>query len=187
MGALSKKGACRPFDQARDGFLISEAAAAVCIEAGGSEGLCIDAASFAGDAYHITAIDPQGESLRYILAHLKPERGADLVHAHGTGTELNDPIELAAIEDCFGHARPHVFSHKAAMGHTQGAAGMIGVVLNVMMHEKHRVLPIANLHTPILTHSVTLAQRPLDRPIARSVILAAGFGGATAGVALVTV
>lgn len=185
MGALSRQGECLPFDHDRDGFLISEAAAAVCLEVNSKRGIWIDATNLYADAYHLTSIDPQADTLMRILSGLCPEKGVDLVHAHGTGTELNDPIELSAIESCLQKGdRPHVFSHKAAMGHTQGAAGMIGVVLNVMMHERHTILPIANLRKPLPTRSIILSRQRERRDLRRSWVLAAGFGGVLAGVSL---
>ncbi len=186
MGVLSKQGACRPFNQNRDGFLMSEAAAAVCLEAqeSGSHSLIIDAVAMASDAYHITGIDPTGESLRYVLRQLKSDKPVDLVHAHGTATDSNDPVELNAIDQIFACDSPSVFSHKAALGHTQGAAGMIGVVLNAMMHERQIVLPNVNTPLPFDTRSASVSSTPIPRKLSRSIVLAAGFGGATAGIGL---
>lgn len=183
LGVLSKTGACRPFDQKRDGFLMSEAAAAVCIEAGSdARGLYIDHAAMLSDAHHITGIDPAGVSLRYLLKQLNPHDPVDLVHAHGTATDSNDPVELSAIDDAFGQFAPAIYSHKAALGHTQGAAGMIGVVLNVLMHRYQTVLPNPNTIVPLSSQHLLIPTQPLARPIRRSIILAAGFGGAIAGV-----
>lgn len=185
MGALSRRGECRPFDLERDGFLISEAAAAVCLEVNSTRGVWIDATALFADAYHLTAVDPQADALKRVLWGLNPDKGVDLIHAHGTGTELNDPIELSAIESCLRKRdQPHIFSHKASMGHTQGAAGMIGVVLNVMMHERRTILPLANLQQPITTRSVIYPLRREQRFLHRSWVLAAGFGGVVTGVSL---
>ncbi len=187
LGVLSRTGACRPFCKTRDGFLLSEAAAAICLEAADfpsrSGELFIDRAGMASDAYHITGIDPQAASLRSLLKSVAGEAAFDLVHAHGTATDSNDPAELAAIDDLIAGA-PAIYSHKAAVGHTQGAAGMIGAVLNVMMHERGQVLPNANTPDPLSAHRVTISQRSLARPVDRSLILAAGFGGAMAAVTL---
>lgn len=185
MGALSKRGECRPFDHDRDGFLLSEAAAAVCLDVHTTEGLWIDATGLYADAHHITAVDPQADALKRVLMRLNPEKGVDLIHAHGTATALNDPVELYAIESCLRPGdRPHLFSHKAALGHTQGAAGMIAVVLNVMMHERRKVLPIANLQNPLESRSVIFPVQCEYRFLRRSWVLAAGFGGVVAGISL---
>lgn len=179
LGVLSKSLRCAPFDRSRDGFLMSEAAAAVCLDRDGP--ITIDAGVMLSDAHHITGIDPAGAALRYLLSRLGD---ADLVHAHGTGTDANDPVELAAIDDIVGAANPSVYSHKAALGHTQGASGMIGVVLNVLAH-RHGVVP-PNIHTPdpIPARRAIVRRDATERPVHRSLILAAGFGGALGGVAL---
>lgn len=179
MGVLSKTLRCAPFDQSRDGFLMSEAAAAVCLDREGP--IAIDAGLVLSDAHHITGIDPAGEALRYLLSRLGD---ADLVHAHGTGTDANDPVELAAIDDLLGATHPSVYSHKAALGHTQGASGMIGVVLNVLAHRYNVVPPNANTHDPIRAQRANVRDTITERRIDRSIVLAAGFGGAIAGVAL---
>src|SRR5207249_1494304 len=103
---------CRPFDEARDGFLMSEAAAAICLEAQDEYGatghgadhlrpVAIERFAMGGDAAHLTAADPQGRVLRSLLRRVVGHEPVDLVHAHGTGTVHNDPIELAAIESTF--------------------------------------------------------------------------------------
>jgi len=187
LGVLSKSGACRPFNQQRDGFLMSEAGAALCLEARSTDTpgeLFIDAGAMASDAYHVTGIDPQGQSLRHLLRVVADGRPFDLVHAHGTATDTNDSVELAAIDDVVGAGHPSVYSHKAALGHTQGAAGMIGAVLNVLMHERNTVLPNPNTTDPLPCENARLSQEKISRPIHRSLILAAGFGGAIAAVGM---
>jgi 3-oxoacyl-[acyl-carrier-protein] synthase II len=212
LGVLAKQGAgCRPFDQHRDGFLMTEAAAALCLEARPpGSGIFIDRVALGADASHLTAADPNGLVLRHLLTRLIPNDRIDLIHAHGTGTQTNDPIELAAIESTLPSRSPHaglgalslsmgddpdpapklqtqnsyLYSHKAALGHSLGAAGLIAVTLNCLAHQ-HQTIP-ANIRTtnPLPTTKLTLSPTPVHRPIYRSIALAAGFGGATAAVSL---
>jgi 3-oxoacyl-[acyl-carrier-protein] synthase II len=164
---------------------MSEASAAVCVEArSDGPGLFIDGSAMVSDAFHITGIDPAGGALRHLLKKLDPHIPVDLVHAHGTATDSNDPVELAAIDDVFGPSTPAIYSHKAALGHTQGAAGMIGVVLDVLMHRQQIVLPNPHTTSPLASAHLTIPIKPLPRSIRRSIALAAGFGGAIAGVAI---
>jgi 3-oxoacyl-[acyl-carrier-protein] synthase II len=194
---------CRPFDESRDGFLMSEAAAALCVEAlcgpAQESGLPNDAAAspwnvaidrFAvgGDASHLTATDPDGRLLRHLINKVTPTGGFDLVHAHGTGTVANDPVELAAIEaalaDSSPASSPCLYSHKGAIGHSLGAAGLMSVVLSALAHRHGVVPPNVRTTCPLSTTRVQIHAASCRRPIRRSLALAAGFGGATAAVAL---
>lgn len=195
LGVLPAPGVgCRPFDRDRDGFLLSEAAAAVCLEAASSEIECrgqggaarvlVDRVAMGGDASHLTAADPEGGLLRHLLREVIDGRPVDLVHAHGTGTAANDPIELAAIESTAPGAS--VYSHKGALGHSLGASGLLAVVLNVMAHGRGIVPPNVRTAHPIDRGAVRLDQQAHGREIRRSVALAAGFGGAAAAVSLIS-
>src|SRR6185437_6202942 len=99
-------------------------------------GIAIDRFALGSDATHLTGMDPKGQSLRHVLGSCIDDRPVDLIHGHGTGTELNDFIELAALDDLAagGPAPASVYSHKGALGHSLGAAGLVSVVLNVMSH-----------------------------------------------------
>jgi 3-oxoacyl-[acyl-carrier-protein] synthase II len=212
LGVLAPPGEpCRPFDLNRRGFHISQAAAAVVIEANAQQdngGIAsINHLSLAGDATHITGSDPAGSTLRRILQSALKAGVPDLIHAHGTGTEANDAVELAAIADVSSSDSkplPVVYSHKAALGHSLGASGLVSVVLNCLMHQHGTIpgnvctlMPILAERTPI--HAVPLQGK--DRhptcstppptsdnacyvKLRRSLVLAGGFGGATAVVGL---
>ncbi len=183
---------CRPFDKNRDGFLISEAAAVVCVEAvnpkrpGPSPITLIDRYTLAGDATHLTNSDPSAQTLRRMLRHVTQDHPPDLIHAHATGTISNDPVELSAYEnECAsdGH-HPIVYSHKGALGHSLGAAGLVAVILNCLAH-RHGLVP-ANIRTtnPLPTKRLSLCAKPLHQPIHHSIAIAAGLGGAMAAISL---
>jgi 3-oxoacyl-(acyl-carrier-protein) synthase len=146
--------------------------------------LFVDRTAVAADAYHLTGADPAGESLRYVLRHVVANDAIDLVHAHGTGTVTNDPVELAAIAAVAGDRSPAIYSHKAAMGHTQGAAGMLGVALNCLMHQKGIVLPNSNTSHALEHEGLEISRTWRERNIRQSIVLAAGFGGPIAAVSL---
>ncbi|HEY0008451.1 MAG TPA: beta-ketoacyl synthase N-terminal-like domain-containing protein [Tepidisphaeraceae bacterium] len=186
LGVLAKPGyGCRPFDKQRNGFTLSEAAAAVCLSGVRKRAtIQLDRVAIASDAHHITGIDPAGEALRHVLKTAAANQPVDFVHAHGTATITNDPVELLAIESVIGAHRPHVFSHKAAFGHTQGAAGLIGVICNVLTHRYRTVPPNAGTEDPIEHQDVVLSQNVTSRRVHRSLVLAAGFGGPLACAAL---
>ena len=191
LGVLPRDGrGCRPFDRSRDGFIMSEAAAAVCLEqvapATAPPGAVLVAdGAIAGDAAHITGADPRGRALRRLLARVVGEAPVALFHAHGTGTD-NDPTELAAIESVVqqGGGVPLVYSHKGALGHSLGASGLVSVVINAMAHRTGVVPPNVQTAEPIAHRRVSFLTGGGTMPIDRSIAMAQGFGGAMAVVAL---
>ena len=186
---------CRPFDEHRDGFLMSEAAAAICLEADHGEStnpippdaICLDRFALGGDATHLTGSDPNGATLRRLITQVIGEQHVDLVHAHGTGTIANDAVEASAIESCLkGEKPPACYSHKGALGHSLGAAGLVSVVLNCLMHIHGVVLPNVRAGRPLPMKKLILSQNPLHREVNRSIAIAAGFGGPMAVIGLTT-
>jgi 3-oxoacyl-(acyl-carrier-protein) synthase len=199
MGILAPEGfGCRPMDRSRAGLVMSEAAAGVVLEAVGPDRdpsprqarhLLAQVENFAlgGDASHLTGGDANGAVLRHLLARVIDGRPLDLVHAHGTGTVANDAVELEAIESSLAPAGPvaQLYSHKGALGHSLGAAGLVSVVLNCASHRQGVVLPNARTIEPLPTRAVVISREACERPVRRSVAVAAGFGGAMAAVSLV--
>jgi 3-oxoacyl-[acyl-carrier-protein] synthase II len=192
LGVLAKPGdGCRPFDRGRTGFYLSEAAAAVVLEAPAADDdadgtVYVERFALGGDATHLTGGDPQLRTLRSLLGRVIDSRPVDLVHAHGTGTKANDEAELAAIESALGDqpTLPSVFSHKAALGHSLGAAGLLSVVLNCQAHATGTVPPNAQTLNPLCAEGVSVSRNTVHHPVKRSLAIAAGFGGATAVVSL---
>ena len=150
--------------------------------------VAIDRYSVGGDAFHLTGGDPDGRTLRTLLQRVIGNEPVDLVHAHGTGTVVNDPVELAAIEASIppGCDPPSVYSHKGAMGHSLGAAGLVAVVINFLCHRRGVVPPNVQTREALGVGRVRLDRRMVRREVRRSVAVAAGFGGATAVVGLKT-
>ncbi len=191
LGVLPPEGQlCRPFDRNRHGFLMSEAAAAVCVESSAvagerADGVVVDRFAIGGDATHLTGSDPEGSVLRHLLQRTINNNRIDLIHAHGTGTVANDRTELAAMESVLpDDSTVPVFSHKAALGHSLGASGLVAVVINCISHQTGLVPPNINTMDPISTTKLCICQTIQRRTIHRSMIHAAGFGGPTAVVAL---
>jgi len=177
LGVLPREGyGCRPFDRMRKGFLMSDAAAALCLERSDGPAIArLEHFAMGADATHITAGDPSGAVLH-------------LIHGHGTGTVANDAIELNTIEMALeaSRSRPALYSHKGAIGHSLGAAGMVSVALSCLMHRDGIVPPNVNLRNPLPAQRVELSAMMTKRPIFRSLALAAGFGGPMAVVSLLS-
>lgn len=196
LGVLPPEGVpCRPFDQDRQGFLMSEAAAAVCLEAHDPDATnvrpiaVVERFALGGDASHLTAGDASGSTLRRLLQEVIRDNPVDLVHAHGTGTPFNDPIELAAIESVLREdQRPAaLYSHKGAIGHSLGAAGLVSVVLNCLAHASGEVPPNVNTPNPLISRRMIITQQTRQHSLRRSIACASGFGGPVAVVSLTTV
>jgi 3-oxoacyl-[acyl-carrier-protein] synthase II len=187
LGVLAPEGfGCRPFDVNRNGFVVSEAAAAVCLEFTGSKNYArVENCCVAGDASHLTGSDPEGKSLRNLLRQVAGGRPVDLIHAHSTATVTNDPIELAAIRQIAGEDSPIVYSHKGALGHSLGAAGLLSVVLNCLCHRTGMAPGNVQSSNPMPTEGLTFSNSCVSRSVRRSLALAAGFGGALGAVSLV--
>jgi 3-oxoacyl-[acyl-carrier-protein] synthase II len=167
MGALSSRNddptrASRPFDAERDGFVYGEGAAVMILETeehAKARGAKIYAevlgGRLTGDAYHITAPDPEGEgAVRAMLgamqsAGLQPT-DVDVVYAHGTSTPLNDVTETKAIKRVFGeHAyQLAVSATKSMIGHTLGAAGAMSALAAVKTLHEGVIPPTINQENP---------------------------------------
>jgi 3-oxoacyl-[acyl-carrier-protein] synthase II len=179
---------CRPFDRQRRGFLMSEAAAAVCVESSdnpiGQPLAAIDRFALGGDAVNLTASDPAGQTMRRLLAHVIDCRPVDLIHAHGTGTILNDPMELAALESCI--TMPTLlYSHKGALGHSLGASGLVSIVLNCLSHQHGLAPPNIRTGDPLPTRAININPQSTNARINRSLAIASGFGGPAAVLSLI--
>ena len=153
MTAMSTNGISRPFDVRRDGFVISEGAAALVLEAW-DHAVARDARIYAeiagsgstADAYHITAPAPDGEGAVACMEQALLDAGlsaADIAHinAHGTSTPLNDLAEARAINKVFGEPGPPVTSTKGVTGHGLGAAGAIEAVASVLAIDRRLIPP----------------------------------------------
>ncbi|MFG2210012.1 beta-ketoacyl-[acyl-carrier-protein] synthase family protein [Streptomyces sp. NPDC048638] len=151
--------ACRPFDAARDGFVVGEGAGLLVLERpehararGATIRAHVAGYGASSDAYAAVAPDPDGRgierALRTALADADVTAGdVGHVNAHGTSTVVNDLVEATVLERVLGD-HPLVTSTKAMTGHTLGAAGGIETALTVLALEHQLVPPTANLDVP---------------------------------------
>lgn len=153
--------ASRPFDEARDGFVIAEGAGVVILEeyehakARGAKiyGEVIGY-GMSGDAHHITSPAEDGDGgFRAMQAALKNaginSDEVDYINAHGTSTPLGDGIECGAVKRLFSSSldRLSMSSTKSAIGHLLGAAGAVEAVFSLKAIGTGILPPTINLET----------------------------------------
>jgi len=167
MKALSTRNnepekASRPFDKERDGFIMAEGAGVVILESlehAEKRNAVIYAEivgyGMSGDAYHMTAPDPEGEGAARAMsealgdARIRPE-DVSYINAHGTSTPLNDKVETLAIKKVFGNSAQKipVSSTKSMTGHLLGAAGAVEFAACCLSIKNNIIAPTINYETP---------------------------------------
>lgn len=212
-GMLAPDGRCKFGDARGDGFVRSDGAAAVVVKR-------LSDAEAAGDPIYAvirgSAINNDGKASGYlmtpgsagqaaVLAEAYAKAGIDpaevqYVEAHGTGTSTGDPVEIEGLATVLGAAagrssdRPLIVgSVKSNIGHTEGAAGLAGVIKAVLAM-KHQVIPQTlhvhepNSHIPWSDYAIELAREPRPWPEGRDRAIAGvtsfGIGGTNGHVIL---
>lgn len=204
MHALSRNNenpaaASRPYDVARDGFVMGEGAGAMVLETeehalarGAKIYAELVGGSVTSDAHHITAPDPEGTgAARAVLAALKQANAKveDVVHinAHATSTPVGDIAEYTALRRVFGDHldKIAISATKSSTGHLLGGAGAIEAIFTVLALHERTAPPTINLENqdPAIPLDVVVTPRKLpDGPIL-AISNSFGFGGHNAVVA----
>ncbi|TAM85513.1 beta-ketoacyl-[acyl-carrier-protein] synthase family protein [bacterium] len=186
----------RPFDRARDGFVMAEAAAVLMLEReedavrrGARIYGCVAGFGLSNDAFHMSAPREDGsDSARSMLAALAdagmtPEE-VECVSAHGSATPPGDTAEARALEQVLGErlARVPVIATKGCHGHALGATGAVEVAIALLAMERGEVPPSANADDPEPSVATATTARPMR--IANVLKNTAGFGGLNAALVL---
>ena len=183
---LTSSEPCRPFDAARDGLSIGEAAAFALLERTARQvdptAILLLGAGESSDAYHMSSPHPEGLGARSAMraaladAALAPE-DVDYINLHGTGTPSNDAAESRAVTALFGAATP-CSSTKGATGHALGAAGGLEAVICALALQAGLIpggLNVRQRDPQLGLNYLSANQRaPLRRVLSNSF----GFGGA---------
>jgi 3-oxoacyl-[acyl-carrier-protein] synthase II len=148
--------ACKPFDVARNGFVMGEGAGALILEEyehakqrGATIYAEIVGAAMTADAYHMTATHPQGlgaqKAMQFALREAELELSqVDYINAHATSTGIGDLSEITAIHQLFGAHQPAISATKSMTGHLLGAAGAIEAILSVKAIQNNLIPPTIN-------------------------------------------
>jgi 3-oxoacyl-[acyl-carrier-protein] synthase II len=187
--------ASRPWDEARDGFVMGEGAGVVVLEElehAKKRGAKIYAEvigyGMSGDAYHITAPAEDGNGGFRAMRNALKRAGLaaediDYINAHGTSTPLGDEIELGAVKRLFGdHAyKLSMSSTKSAIGHLLGAAGAVEAIYSILAMRDQIVPPTLNLEKPSSSCDIDLVPlKAKERRVRRALSNSFGFGGTNA-------
>ncbi|MGI9128724.1 MAG: beta-ketoacyl-ACP synthase II [Roseomonas sp.] len=189
--------ASRPWDEARDGFVMGEGAGVLVLEeldhakARGAKiyGEVIGY-GMSGDAYHITAPaeghDGAFRAMKAALASagITPEQ-IQYVNAHGTSTPLGDDLELEAVERLWGDAARGLAmsSTKSAVGHLLGAAGAVEGIFSILAIRDQVAPATLNLEKPSRESAIDrVAKEPQPRKIDIALSNSFGFGGTNASI-----
>ncbi len=186
------ESASRPFDIDRDGFVLGEGSGIFFLEeleTAKQRGARIYGEivgyGYSGDAYHITAPDPEGGGVQLAMntalkaAGISPE-DVDHINMHGTSTPLGDIAETNSIKKVFGdHAyKINLNSTKSMTGHTLGAAGAIESIASLLSIYHGEIPPTINIDNqdPECDLNYT-ANKSVIREVKYALNNAFGFGG----------
>jgi 3-oxoacyl-[acyl-carrier-protein] synthase I len=182
---LSSPTPCRPFDVARDGISIGEAAAFALLERpseqANGDSILLHGVGDSSDAYHMSAPHPEGLGARRAMqsalnaAALEPA-DIDYINLHGTGTPSNDRSESQAVTSIFGPTTP-CSSTKGATGHALGAAGALEAVISALAL-RNGLMP-GGIQTTRVDPTLTAHYIKENRraPVRRVLSNSFGFGG----------
>jgi 3-oxoacyl-[acyl-carrier-protein] synthase II len=192
MGALAKTGSF-PFDVHREGLALGEGGAVFVLESAElvkqrQAKIYGEIISFGltADAYHTNTPEPQGKSaIAAVKQCLKNsslvESEINYIHAHGTGTLLNDRMENLVIQHLFPKGVP-VSSTKGATGHTVGASGALGLAFCLMALQQQILPPCVGLKEPEFDLDLVRVARRSE--VSLALCFCFGFGGQNAVIAL---
>ncbi len=202
--ALSKRNdapelASRPWDKDRDGFVLSDGAGIVIVEAldhatdrGANILAEIVGFGMSGDAYHMTSPPENGDGAALAMVNALNDAKvsvADIgyINAHGTSTKAGDLAETRAIKSVFGHHVDglSVSSTKSMTGHLLGASGSFETIVTALALRDQVMPPTINLDNPddecdldYVAH--TAKQKSMDYALCNSF----GFGGTNGSLVL---
>jgi 3-oxoacyl-[acyl-carrier-protein] synthase-1 len=196
MGALSSKyndtpaSASRPFDESRDGFVISGGGGVLVIEelehakARGAK-IYAELTGYGATSDGYDMVQPSGEgAVRCMQQALSTVDGKiDYINAHGTSTPVGDTRELEALRTVFGRDDvPWVSSTKSLTGHALGAAGVNEAIYSLLMMEEKFLSASANItRLDPLTGSVPIVCERKDNVTLNTIMSNSfGFGGTNA-------
>jgi 3-oxoacyl-[acyl-carrier-protein] synthase-1 len=177
---------CKPFDAARDGINLGEAAGTVILTSNKkySAGVKITGGSVSNDANHISAPSRTGEELSLAINKAMQAAGVSandigFISAHGTATVFNDEMEAKAI-GLSGLQDVPVNSLKGYYGHTLGAAGLIESIISIQSLQENLMIPTRGFENTGVSQPVNVCSLLSELSAKHFLKTASGFGGCNA-------
>ena len=181
---------CKPFDEARKGINLGEAAGTVILSSDPihSNGIKITGGSVSNDANHISGPSRTGEELYQAIQKAMDDAAVtpadiDFISAHGTATMYNDEMESKAITLANLGSVP-VNSLKGYYGHTLGAAGLVESIISIHSLKKNCIIPTAGFEKLGVTMPINICNQLIGIPLKNCLKTASGFGGCNAAIIL---
>ena len=183
---------CKPFDLARDGISIGEAAAFALLErvpeSLDPERILLTGIGESSDAYHMSSPHPEGRGARAAMQQALAAAGLlpsdiDYINLHGTGTPSNDSAEGHAVSGLFG-ASVRASSTKGATGHALGAAGALEAVICALALEQGLLPGGAGLERLDPEVAFEYVRRTAESRPRRALSNSFGFGGSNCSLVL---
>lgn len=179
---------CKPFDAARDGINLGEAAATIVLSSvkKNTDNIKVISGAVSNDANHISGPSRTGNELYQCIAAAMNDAGLskediDFISAHGTATIYNDEMEAKAIA-LAGLTTPPVNSLKAFYGHTLGAAGLVESVISIESLKQNTILPTKGFEVLGVSQPINVCKKIIHKQINNCIKTASGFGGCNAAV-----
>ncbi len=190
MGALASTG-CYPFSEEREGLVLGEGGVLLVLESLAQARArqvpiygVISGWGFTCDAHHVSAPAPDNHcatlAVKQAIARsgLTPDR-IEVIHTHGTSTQLNDQREAQLIQSLF-PSSVKIMATKGATGHTLGASGVFGIAFSLLALKHQEFPPVIGLKTPAFPLNFAVSNAWISFRHALS--LSFGFGGQNAAI-----
>ena len=171
----------KPLTVERDGLSLGEGGGILLLESepAGSPAAEILGCHTNSDGYHISSPDPEGTQQKICInkalekSGIRPD-GIDYINAHGTGTTLNDEVEMKVIKSVF-PVGTAVSSLKSFLGHTLGASAAIELALCLGMARDESIYQVKDLGTPM--DDAYVVKSSVKKKVRHFLKNSFGFGG----------
>ena len=180
---------CRPYDAARCGLNLGEAAGAVILSScSDGNSAVLSGGSISDDANHISGPSRTGDALYFAIRDAMADAGivtgdVSFVSLHGTATAYNDEMESKAVA-LAGLSGTYVQSLKPYIGHTLGASGVVETILCIQQLKSGEVWGTPGFKEPGVPEHLDVSAGTRQAEMRHCVKTASGFGGCNAAIVI---